>query len=61
MLLSPHLSAIWFRCAVRDLPVNQFDFNFLHYLGLIDVFTANEHAEILACVLLKKHDAPISN
>ena len=30
----------------------QFYFNFLHCLGLIDVLSANERAEIFACVLL---------
>ena len=30
-----------------DFPVNQFNFNFLHYLGLIDVPSANEHAKVL--------------
>ena len=32
-----------------ELPDNQFNFNFLYCLGLIDVFSANE---IFACVLL---------
>lgn len=44
-LLSPHLSAILFRCAfVIYLSIN-FNFNFLHCLGLIDVFPDNGHAE----------------
>jgi len=30
----------------------QFNFNFLHCLGLIDVLSANQHAEIFACILL---------
>ena len=30
-----------------DFPVNQLNFNFLQYLGLIDVLSANEHAEVL--------------
>ncbi len=28
------------------------NFNFLHCLGLIDVLSANEHAEIFVCILL---------
>ena len=28
------------------------NFNFPHCLGLIDVFSANEHAEIFACISL---------
>ena len=48
-------------CLARfsDFPVNQFNFiflhsisSFLHCLGLIDVLSANELAEIFACVLL---------
>ena len=33
----------------RDLPVDQLYFTFLHCLGLIDLFSADECAEILAC------------
>ena len=42
----------------RDFPVNQFNFNFLHCLGLIDLLSANEHAEIFACILLRKKSQP---
>ena len=62
---SLNLPAILFCCAFATvLSINlistfctQFqlfalNFNFLHCLGLIDVFSANEHAEIFACILL---------
>ena len=64
---SLNLPAILFCCAFATvLSINlistfctQFqlfalNFNFLHCLGLIDVFSANEHAEIFACILLKR-------
>ena len=36
----------------RDFSVSQLNlnFNFLHCLGLIDLFSANDHAEISACI-----------
>jgi len=35
----------------RDFPVNQFNFNFVHCLGLIDMLPANQHGEMFACIL----------
>lgn len=35
----------------RDLSIHQFYCSFLHCLGLIYLFSANERAEILACLL----------
>ena len=35
----------------RKLSANQFDVNFLHCLGIIDVFSTNEHAGIF-CIFL---------
>ena len=65
LLLSPNLSAILFCYGFATfLSINlistfctQFhlfalNFNFLHCLGLIDVLSPNQHAEIFACILL---------
>ena len=67
LLLSPNLSAILFCYGFATfLSINlistfctQFhlfalNFNFLHCLGLIDVLSPNQHAEIFACILLPK-------
>ena len=32
----------------------QFKFNFLHCLGLIDLLSANQHAEIFAGILFRR-------
>ena len=32
--------------------ISALNFNFLHCMGLIDKFSANEHAEMFACGLL---------
>ena len=39
-------------CTVSQFHLFALNFNFLHCLGLIDVLSANELAEIFACVLL---------
>ena len=60
MLLIPHLSAtFFFLLNFRDLTVNRVSFNFLPFIfnfiycfGLIDLFLANVHTIIFACVLL---------
>ncbi len=59
--------------ALSDFPINQFNFNFLHSfqlftlnfnflhcLGLIDVLSANEHAEIFVCILLARKQCIIT-
>ena len=69
-LLFLNLPAILFCCAFATvLSINlispfctQFqlfalNFNFLHCLGLIDMFSANEHAEIFACILLAQESS----
>lgn len=32
----------------------ELNFNFLHFLGLTDELSTNKHAEMFACVLLKR-------
>ena len=59
LLLISHLSATFFLLNFRDLTVNRvsfnflpFNFNFIYCFGLIDLFLANVHTIIFACVLL---------